>query len=170
MGAVAAAWKAIGFLSPTPYSVFTMITMVPLLAPHRGRCLQQSGINICVRLGPAFRAHAVSHRVRKCPLDAGRCVQLLVSVEPGSKHRNWPHFHVGDDSCHVCIGDYTRLHNEPLILIGSYVYLVVVVVFLINLPVAQCSCADEAIYADRWVSHASSASGSSWWLLWSSTT
>ena len=55
---------------------------------------------------------------------------------------------LGDDSCHVCTGVYTRLHNEPLILIGCYVYLVVSVVFLINLLVAQCSCADVAIYAD----------------------
>jgi hypothetical protein len=44
--------------------------------------------------------------------------------------------------------DYDRLHNEDVILLGCYVYLILSVVFLLNLLVAQLSCAYDAIYAD----------------------
>eukprot|EP00929_Paragymnodinium_shiwhaense_P115083 TRINITY_DN836_c0_g1_i1.p1 TRINITY_DN836_c0_g1~~TRINITY_DN836_c0_g1_i1.p1 ORF type:complete len:1114 (-),score=302.79 TRINITY_DN836_c0_g1_i1:58-3399(-) len=47
------------------------------------------------------------------------------------------------DSAH-----YDALHSEPVILVGLYVYLVLVVVFLLNLLIAQLTCSYDAIYAD----------------------
>jgi hypothetical protein len=44
--------------------------------------------------------------------------------------------------------DFTRLHDEPVILVGVYGYLVLGMVFLLNLLVAQLTCAYNAIYTD----------------------
>jgi uncharacterized membrane protein YgcG len=44
--------------------------------------------------------------------------------------------------------DYEELHNEPVVLIGVYGYLILSSVFLMNLLIAQLSCAYDAIYAD----------------------
>merc|ERR1740115_398501 len=44
--------------------------------------------------------------------------------------------------------DYNRMHEEPVILVALYAYLVVAVIFLLNLLVAQLSCAYDAIYSD----------------------
>jgi len=44
--------------------------------------------------------------------------------------------------------DYHRMHEEPVILVAIYAYLVLSVVFLLNLLVAQLSCAYDAIYDD----------------------
>jgi uncharacterized membrane protein YgcG len=44
--------------------------------------------------------------------------------------------------------DYHRMHEEPVILVAIYGYLVVAVIFLLNLLVAQLSCAYDAIYSD----------------------
>jgi len=44
--------------------------------------------------------------------------------------------------------DYLRMHDEPVILLAIYAYLVIAVVFLLNLLVAQLSCAYDAIYSD----------------------
>jgi len=44
--------------------------------------------------------------------------------------------------------DFTRLHDEPVILAGVYGYLVLGMVFLLNLLVAQLTCAYNAIYID----------------------
>jgi hypothetical protein len=44
--------------------------------------------------------------------------------------------------------DYIRMHDEPVVLCVVYLYLVVGVVFLLNLLVAQLTCAYDAIYKD----------------------
>merc|ERR1740115_156623 len=44
--------------------------------------------------------------------------------------------------------DYNRMHEEPVILVALYAYLVVSIIFLLNLLVAQLSCAYDAIYSD----------------------
>jgi hypothetical protein len=44
--------------------------------------------------------------------------------------------------------DYARLHNDPIVLLGCYAYLVVAVLFLSNILIAQLSCAYDAIYKD----------------------
>jgi uncharacterized membrane protein YgcG len=44
--------------------------------------------------------------------------------------------------------DYQRLHADPVILVGCWVYLLLSVIFLLNLLIAQLSCAYDAIYAD----------------------
>merc|ERR1719409_1250626 len=41
---------------------------------------------------------------------------------------------------------YKQLHDEPVVLIGVYGYLVVSVVFLFNLLIAQLCCSYDAIY------------------------
>merc|ERR1719409_820983 len=43
---------------------------------------------------------------------------------------------------------YKTLHDIPVVLIGVYVYLVIAVVFLLNLLIAQLCCSYDAIYAD----------------------
>merc|ERR1712137_1010681 len=43
---------------------------------------------------------------------------------------------------------YESLHNEPVILIGCFIFLIVSVVFLLNMLIAQLSCAYDAIYSD----------------------
>merc|ERR1719163_2123969 len=43
---------------------------------------------------------------------------------------------------------YKSLHSEPVVLLGVYGYLVVCLVFLINLLIAQLCCSYDAIYAD----------------------
>merc|ERR1719310_2539826 len=43
---------------------------------------------------------------------------------------------------------YKSLHDIPVVLIGVYVYLVIAVVFLLNLLIAQLCCSYDAIYAD----------------------
>jgi uncharacterized membrane protein YgcG len=44
--------------------------------------------------------------------------------------------------------DYETLHDEPVVLCSVFVFLVAAVTFLINLLIAQLSCAYDAIYAD----------------------
>eukprot|EP00929_Paragymnodinium_shiwhaense_P094508 TRINITY_DN5510_c0_g1_i5.p1 TRINITY_DN5510_c0_g1~~TRINITY_DN5510_c0_g1_i5.p1 ORF type:complete len:290 (+),score=70.44 TRINITY_DN5510_c0_g1_i5:28-870(+) len=44
--------------------------------------------------------------------------------------------------------DYVALHDEPVILVGCFAFLIMSVIFLLNLLVAQLSCAYDAIYAD----------------------
>jgi hypothetical protein len=44
--------------------------------------------------------------------------------------------------------DYARMKNEPVITAALYAYLVVSAIFLLNLLVAQLSCAYDAIYSD----------------------
>merc|ERR1719409_2571218 len=43
---------------------------------------------------------------------------------------------------------YKALHDEPVVLIGVYSYLVISVIFLLNLLIAQLCCSYDAIYAD----------------------
>jgi len=43
---------------------------------------------------------------------------------------------------------YERLKNETILLIGCYCFLIISVVFLLNLLIAQLCCAYDAIYAD----------------------
>merc|ERR1719298_21439 len=43
---------------------------------------------------------------------------------------------------------YKALHDEPVVLLGAYTYLVVSVIFLLNLLIAQLCCSYDAIYAD----------------------
>merc|ERR1719217_908063 len=43
---------------------------------------------------------------------------------------------------------YKSLHDEPVVLLGVYVYLVISIVFLLNLLIAQLCCSYDAIYAD----------------------
>merc|ERR1719293_424641 len=43
---------------------------------------------------------------------------------------------------------YERLHSEPSILYGCFVYLVVGSVFLLNMLIAQLSCAYDSVYND----------------------
>merc|ERR1719356_862926 len=43
---------------------------------------------------------------------------------------------------------YEKLHNEPSILYGCFVYLVVAFIFLLNMLIAQLSCAYDAVYSD----------------------
>merc|ERR1719359_2230104 len=43
---------------------------------------------------------------------------------------------------------YKELHKESVVLIGVYGYLVVCLVFLLNLLIAQLCCSYDAIYAD----------------------
>merc|ERR1719181_1964161 len=43
---------------------------------------------------------------------------------------------------------YKTLHDEPVVLLGVYVYLVISIVFLFNLLIAQLCCSYDAIYAD----------------------
>merc|ERR1719498_1700866 len=43
---------------------------------------------------------------------------------------------------------YKKLHDEPVVLCGAYGFLVVSLVFLINLLIAQLCCSYDAIYAD----------------------
>jgi uncharacterized membrane protein YgcG len=44
--------------------------------------------------------------------------------------------------------DFEALHAEPVLLILCYVFLIISVIFLLNLLVAQLSCAYDAIYGD----------------------
>ena len=44
--------------------------------------------------------------------------------------------------------DYVRMHDEPVVLIMVYLYLIAGMVFLLNLLVAQLTCAYDAIYKD----------------------
>merc|ERR1740117_2084498 len=43
---------------------------------------------------------------------------------------------------------YEKLHNEPVVLIGCFVFLVVATIFLLNVLIAQLSCAYDAVYLD----------------------
>eukprot|EP00929_Paragymnodinium_shiwhaense_P022998 TRINITY_DN1450_c0_g1_i10.p1 TRINITY_DN1450_c0_g1~~TRINITY_DN1450_c0_g1_i10.p1 ORF type:complete len:1102 (+),score=238.25 TRINITY_DN1450_c0_g1_i10:61-3366(+) len=43
---------------------------------------------------------------------------------------------------------YTKLHDEPVVLLAVYIYLVIAVVFLHNVLIAQLCCSYAAIYAD----------------------
>jgi hypothetical protein len=43
---------------------------------------------------------------------------------------------------------YERLHEEPSILYGCFAYLVVTQIFLLNMLIAQLSCAYDAVYSD----------------------
>jgi len=43
---------------------------------------------------------------------------------------------------------YERLHNELILLLGCYCFLIVSVIFLLNLLVSQLTCAFKAIYVD----------------------
>merc|ERR1712232_431551 len=43
---------------------------------------------------------------------------------------------------------YKSLHDEPVVLVGVYGYLVTSVIFLLNLLIAQLCCSYDAIYAD----------------------
>merc|ERR1719261_2009411 len=43
---------------------------------------------------------------------------------------------------------YKSLHDEPVVLVGVYAYLVTTAVFLFNLLIAQLCCSYDAIYAD----------------------
>merc|ERR1719277_1464886 len=43
---------------------------------------------------------------------------------------------------------YDKLHNEPSILIGCFLFLVVAWVFLLNMLIAQLSCAYDSVYND----------------------
>merc|ERR1719424_2606104 len=43
---------------------------------------------------------------------------------------------------------YERLKNETILLIGCYCFLIISVIFLLNLLIAQLCCAYDAIYAD----------------------
>merc|ERR1719310_459752 len=43
---------------------------------------------------------------------------------------------------------YKALHDEPVVLIGVYCYLVMSVIFLLNLLIAQLCCSYDSIYAD----------------------
>merc|ERR1719356_702536 len=43
---------------------------------------------------------------------------------------------------------YEKLHNEPSILYGCFVYLVVAFIFLLNMLIAQLSCAYDSVYND----------------------
>merc|ERR1719199_1452418 len=44
--------------------------------------------------------------------------------------------------------DYVRMHDEPVVLIIVYLYLIAGMVFLLNFLVAQLTCAYDAIYKD----------------------
>jgi uncharacterized membrane protein YgcG len=44
--------------------------------------------------------------------------------------------------------DYDKFRPEPVVFIGIYVFLVITVIFLVNLLIAQLSCAYDAIYSD----------------------
>eukprot|EP00927_Polykrikos_kofoidii_P008254 TRINITY_DN13422_c0_g2_i1.p1 TRINITY_DN13422_c0_g2~~TRINITY_DN13422_c0_g2_i1.p1 ORF type:complete len:1113 (-),score=188.46 TRINITY_DN13422_c0_g2_i1:284-3562(-) len=48
---------------------------------------------------------------------------------------------------------YHVMHEEPLVLLGSFVFMITTSIFLLNLLIAQLSCAYDAIYADM-VGHA----------------
>ena len=48
---------------------------------------------------------------------------------------------------------YHDMHREPLVLLGSFVFMITTSIFLLNLLIAQLSCAYDAIYADM-VGHA----------------
>jgi uncharacterized membrane protein YgcG len=43
---------------------------------------------------------------------------------------------------------YERLHNELVLLLGCYCFLIISVIFLLNLLVSQLTCAFKAIYVD----------------------
>eukprot|EP00929_Paragymnodinium_shiwhaense_P115087 TRINITY_DN836_c0_g3_i1.p1 TRINITY_DN836_c0_g3~~TRINITY_DN836_c0_g3_i1.p1 ORF type:complete len:835 (-),score=221.66 TRINITY_DN836_c0_g3_i1:91-2517(-) len=43
---------------------------------------------------------------------------------------------------------YAKLNKEPIVRMGVYVYLVIAVIFLLNLLIAQLTCSYDAIYAD----------------------
>eukprot|EP00929_Paragymnodinium_shiwhaense_P115088 TRINITY_DN836_c0_g4_i1.p1 TRINITY_DN836_c0_g4~~TRINITY_DN836_c0_g4_i1.p1 ORF type:complete len:1114 (-),score=334.64 TRINITY_DN836_c0_g4_i1:325-3666(-) len=44
--------------------------------------------------------------------------------------------------------NYEALHDEPVVLVGVYFYLVISCIFLLNLLIAQLCCSYDAIYAD----------------------
>jgi len=44
--------------------------------------------------------------------------------------------------------DYIRMEEEPVILAGIFIFLIVCVVFLLNMLVAQLTCAYDAVYSD----------------------
>merc|ERR1719265_1679879 len=43
---------------------------------------------------------------------------------------------------------YYKLHDEVVLLAGCYLFLIVAVIFLMNLLIAQLCCAYDAIYGD----------------------
>jgi hemoglobin-like flavoprotein len=43
---------------------------------------------------------------------------------------------------------YSHIHDEPILLVGSFVFMIMICIFLLNLLVAQLTCAWDAIYVD----------------------
>merc|ERR1719393_868163 len=43
---------------------------------------------------------------------------------------------------------YESLHEEESVLVGCFVYLVVAFIFLLNMLIAQLSCAYDSVYSD----------------------
>jgi len=44
--------------------------------------------------------------------------------------------------------DYTRLHQEPIVMVGVYIFLIVSVVFFLNMLIAQLACSYGSTYQD----------------------
>merc|ERR1719261_1162803 len=44
--------------------------------------------------------------------------------------------------------DYVRMHDEPVVICVVYLYMIIGMVFLLNLLVAQLTCAYDSIYKD----------------------
>jgi len=43
---------------------------------------------------------------------------------------------------------YTRFHDDPIILLVAFVFIIATVVFLLSMLIAQLSCAYSSVYAD----------------------
>jgi uncharacterized membrane protein YgcG len=134
-----------------PYSVFTMIAMMLYylllidLAVINNRV--SAYVLVCGRMLAELQLFLIAESIVLVMLSSA--FACLEQNEP--EFRNIPTALMALWEMLLAMfstADYKRLHNEPVILLGVYVYLIMSVIFLVNLLVAQLSCAYDAIYSD----------------------
>lgn len=134
-----------------PYSVFTMFAMVLYFVLLIDMAVFNNRVSAYVLVCGRMLSELILF------LIATVCVLLMLSCAFSCLHVEIEQFKDIPSGImslwEMMIGiyatsDYEVLHDEPVILAGCFLFLVLSVVFLLNLLVAQLSCAYDAIYAD----------------------